>query len=115
MKKIIFENIKFLIGQNSQENWNLFDNYYKINNQYIWFHLNSFPSCYVIMCSSLSDISCNQTKNDLLYYGAQLCKNNTKYKNLKDIKICYTSLKKLKKTNKIGELIIIGKPNIIKI
>ena len=61
------------------------------------------------MCSSLTDISCVELKNNLLKYGTELCKNNTKYKNLQDLKICYTSLKKLKKTNKIGEVIVSGK------
>lgn len=115
MREIIFQNIKFIIGQNSQENWDLLDIYSKINNEFIWFHLNSFPSCFVIMCSSLFDISCNLEKNILLNYGAELCKKNTKYRNLKDLKICYTSLKKLNKTSKIGEVIISGKKNIIKI
>lgn len=115
MREIIFENIKFLIGQNSQENWDLLDSCSKINNEYIWFHLNSFPSCYVIMCSSLSDISCADSKNNILNYGAELCKKNTKYRDLPNLKICYTSLKKLKKTNKIGEVIISGKRNIIKL
>ncbi len=115
MREIIFENIKFLVGQNSQENWDLLDSYSKINNEYIWFHLNSFPSCYVIMCSSLTDISCADFKNNILNYGAELCKKNTKYRHLPNLKICYTSLKKLKKTNKIGEVIIIGKRNIIKL
>ena len=115
MREIIFQNIKFLVGQNSQENWDLIDFYSKINNEYIWFHLNSFPSCYVIMCTTLIDISCNEIKNNLINYGAELCKKNTKYRNLSDLKICYTSLKKLKKTNKIGEVNIIGKRNIIKL
>ena len=77
VSEIIFENTKFLIGQNSQENWNLLDSCNKINNEYIWFHLNSFPSCYVIMCSPLNDISCIESKNILLNYGAELCKQNT--------------------------------------
>ena len=115
MREIIFQDVKFLIGQNSQENWDLLDSYSKINNEFIWFHLNSFPSCYVIMCSPLADISSNESKNNLLNYGAELCKNNTKYKNITNLKICYTSLKKLKKTNKIGEVIISGKRNIIKL
>ena len=115
MREIIFENIKFLIGQNSQDNWDLLDSCSKINNEYIWFHLNSFPSCYVIMCSSLTDISCADLKNNILNYGAKLCKKNTKYRDLPNLKICYTSLKKLKKTNKIGEVIIVGKKKIIKL
>ena len=66
------------------------------------------------MYSTLHDLRDNSL-NDFLVYGAELCKNNSKYRNLRDIKICYTSLKKLKKTQNIGEVIIYGKKNIIKI
>ena len=114
MKTIIYNNIQFVIGQNAQDNWNILDEAYKINNNFIWFHLNSFPSGYVIMYSTNEELSDNSF-NDYLNYGAALCKENSKYKNLKDIKICYTSLKKLNKTLKIGEVSIKGKKNIIKL
>ena len=114
MKTINFNNINYIIGQNAEENWNMLDRAKKENTDYIWFHLNSFPSGYVIMYSTLHDLRDNSL-NDFLVYGAELCKNNSKYRNLRDIKICYTSLKKLKKTQNIGEVIIYGKKNIIKI
>ena len=114
MKTIIYNNIQFIVGQNAQENWNIFDEAYKINNDFIWFHLNNFPSGYVIMYSTNEELRDN-SYNDYLFYGASLCKQNSKYKNLKNIKICYTSLKKLNKTQKIGEVTIKGKVNIIKL
>lgn len=66
------------------------------------------------MHSTINDINKDDLQ-DILYYAANLCKDNSKYKNLKDLKICYTSLKKLEKTTKIGEIIIKGKKNIIKL
>ena len=66
------------------------------------------------MCSTINNIDKSQL-NDYLYYGAELCKNNTKYRNLKNLKIIYTTLKKLSKTDNIGEVIISGKNNIITI
>ena len=72
MKIINYNDVSFVLGENSKENWEILDNYSIINNNYIWFHLNSFPSGYVIM---LSDNIVNQ---DLLNYGALLCKENTK-------------------------------------
>ncbi len=114
MKTFTYENIQFLLGQNAQENWNILDEAQKINDDYVWFHLNSFPSSYVIMYSSIENIH-ESSLNDYLIYGANLCKQNSKYKNYNDVKICYTSLKKLTKTNKIGEVIVKGKKNIIKL
>lgn len=114
MKTFTYENIKFLLGQNAQENWDILEEAQKINCNYIWFHLNSFPSSYVIMYSCIEDLSDNSL-NNYLTYGATLCKNYSKYKNYNDLKICYTTLKKLSKTNKIGEVLIKGKKNIIKL
>ena len=114
MRETIYNGIKYVIGQNAKENYNILDQAYKINCDYIWFHLNSFPSCFVIMYSTLYELKPNNI-HDYLTYGANLCKQNTKYRNLADLKICYTQLKKLKKTNKIGEIIISGKRNIIKL
>lgn len=118
MKEEIYKDIKFYIGQNAQENWDLFDESLKINQDYIWFHLNSFPSPYVIMYSTIEELKSLNLETemlDILTYGANLCKENSKYKFLNDLKICYYSLKKLKKGIKIGEIIISGKKNIIKL
>ena len=114
MKKIEYNNITYVIGENAQDNWNILDLFKKENDKYIWFHLNSFSSGYVIMCSTINDIDKLQF-NNYLYYGAELCKKNTRYKNFQNLKIIYTTLNKLSKTNKIGEVIISGKKNIISI
>ena len=114
MKIFDYENIQYNLGQTAKENWELLDALKEENNEYIWFHLNSFPSPYVIMKSDLIEIS-EQSHSDYLIYGATLCRDNTKYRNLKDLKVCYTRLKKLKKGDKIGEVIIKGKTGIIKL
>ena len=111
MKETVINDVKYIIGKNAEENWNLLDALKKINENYVWFHLDKFSSCYVIMCVTLSEIN----SQDYLYYGAQLCKENTKYKNMKNLKIVYTTLNKLTKTKTIGEVIISGKRNIISV
>tara|TARA_Y100000389_G_scaffold113691_3_gene110850 strand:- start:14308 stop:14664 length:357 start_codon:yes stop_codon:yes gene_type:complete len=116
MKSYEYKNINFIIGTNAKENWQIFDNFKNINQDYIWFHLNSFPSPYVIMNSTKNNLEEYYSKNeikDILEYGAKLCKEYSKYKFLNDLKILYMPLKKLEKTNKIGEVIITGKKNII--
>ena len=76
MKIEIFENkinnIIFKIGKNSKENWELLNE----NKNYLWFHLSAFPSCYVICCDE------NPT-SEMIQFGTKLCKQNTKYRNLK--------------------------------
>ena len=122
MKVITFNNITFIIGQSAKDNWDLLDNAKRKNNSYIWFHLNSFPSPYVIMYTSLDELekiiklSDNKlTISDFLHFGAVLCKNNSKYKFLNDLKILYLPLNKISKSYTVGEVIITGKKNIIKL
>jgi len=117
MKEFEFENIKYYVGQNAKENWEILDIAKKDNPNYIWFHLNSFASPYVIMWLTLDNINNmnNDNINEYIQYGANLCKKYSKYTYLKDIKIIYTTIKKLSKTYKLGEVDITGKYNIIKI
>ena len=56
MKLIKFNNIKFYIGENAKDNWELLDKSKEINENYIWFHLNSFPYFYLIIPNCLLQI-----------------------------------------------------------
>lgn len=93
MKEYSYNDVVIKVGQCDQENWELID----FESNYIWLHLNSFPSCHVIIYDD------NPT-NELLSYAADLCKNNTKYKNLKHLKVCYTKCCNLQKGHKIGSV-----------
>jgi len=87
MKEEIYKDIKFLIGQNAQENWDLLDESFILNPDYIWFHLNSFPSPYVIMHSSIKELKLLYTTaeiEEILLFGAKLLQ--TKYKT--DVTVC---------------------------
>lgn len=97
--KLVEENaqVVYKIGQNQEENWELIDEAYKNNDQYIWFHLNSFPSCHVIMEDT-------EESNENIIMGAQLCKENSKYKNVPNIKVCYTKISNIQKGEKIGSV-----------
>jgi predicted ribosome quality control (RQC) complex YloA/Tae2 family protein len=94
MKDIIFNNTHILVGQNSSENWQIIDD---SSQTYYWFHLKSFPSCHVIVQSD--DLS-----QDLILYAAQLCKINTKYKNLTNVKVNYTPISNISKGIDIGSV-----------
>ena len=50
MKIEEYEDTVFKVGKNSKENWELL----KENRNYMWFHLESFSSCYVICCDENS-------------------------------------------------------------
>ena len=75
--------------------------YYLIyENHYIFFHLSSYPSCYVILEYKDSDLT-----PFMIQTAAHLCKNGTKYRTLKNVKVDWCRCDNLKKTDKIGEVI----------
>ena len=83
----------YKIGENKNENWEMLDT----NGEFTWLHLNSFPSCYVI----IEDENATQ---DMIEFAAKLCKENTKYRNVPNLKICYTKCSNLKKASDIGSV-----------
>ena len=100
MKEIFINNIKCKIGNNAEENWKILD---EANENNLFFHLSSFPSCYVILEieNEIKDIF---ELNKIIEQAALECKLNTKYKNLKYIKVDYCSISNIIKGNKVGEL-----------
>jgi predicted ribosome quality control (RQC) complex YloA/Tae2 family protein len=92
----IAENI-ILIGQNKRENWSLLNN---VNETDVLFHLSSFPSCYVVLKNT------NETvQMSILKYCAKVCKDNTKYRNLKNVYVDYTFCNNVVKGDEEGELV----------
>ena len=91
MKTVIVNDISYKIGQNAKENWELLD----LPKDYIWFHLKSFPSCHVIVEKEEPD-------NNEILEGAKICLENTKYRNLKNIKVNYTKIENIVKADKVG-------------
>jgi predicted ribosome quality control (RQC) complex YloA/Tae2 family protein len=97
------EIITYFIGSNAEDNWKIID---KSKLDDIWFHLSDYPSCHVI-----ANLSKKYNKKDQKYIikqGAILCKQNSKFKSEKNIKIVYTNIKNIKKTD------IVGSVNILK-
>jgi len=72
------------IGKDAQDNWDLIA---LSDPDDIWIHLASFPSPHVI-------IHPDPTTEDILAAG-NVCRSNSKFKNLKGIKIVYTRIDNL--------------------
>ena len=101
MKEFEINNIVVVLGQCAQENWDIID----FDSDFIWLHLNSFPSCHVIIQDESPD-------NETLQSAAELCKENTKYRNLKNLKVCCTKCSNLKKGSDIGSVIYKSKRQV---
>jgi len=93
MKSEYYNDTKIIIGENAKDNWDIID----FESDNIWLHLNSFPSCHVI-------IEDNSPSEHVINYAAKLCKQHTKYRNLKNLKICFTKCNNLVKGADIGSV-----------
>ena len=101
MKEVVLNDTIIKVGANADENWMLVDS----NKEYTWLHLNSFPSCHVVIESA------EPTQEEIMF-AAQLCKQNTKYRNLRNLKICYTTCGNLKKGVKAGSVVYNSKRKV---
>lgn len=102
MKILNYDDYVCKVGENAKENWELLDNSTENN---IFLHLSSFPSGYVI-------INSNHLTIDMIYIGALLCKNNTKYRNVPNIKVDYCRCSNLVKGDNVGEVIFKSKRQV---
>jgi predicted ribosome quality control (RQC) complex YloA/Tae2 family protein len=87
-------NITYYIGSNAQDNWDIIDN---ASPDDIWFHIDGSSSCHVIASICENTTFDKKDKRYIIKQGALLCKENSKYKSERNLKITYTSCKNVKK------------------
>ncbi len=94
------EEIIYHIGKNEKDNFVIIDNASKDD---IWFHANDVSSCHVVMKMPESEQIDKKHLKVLIKKGALLCKQNTnKLVNENKVEFCYTSIKNVSKTKKMG-------------
>lgn len=98
------EDNTIIIGKNKEDNWKILS---EAENTELWFHLDKFSSCYVILKGEHS--------KERIQLAAELCKSNTKYRNLKNVAVIYTEKSNLRKGELVGEVIIKNNKKVKKI
>jgi len=99
-------NIPCKIGTSAKENWEILE---KAKPCHFFFHLSSFPSCYVIL-------ECDETPYmETIYECAKLCKSKTKYKKIPNLYVDYCTCSNLRKGWVIGEVEFISNRKALKV
>lgn len=97
MKEIVeeFEEEEYtiIIGQNVKDNDALLKKYG--HTDYIWLHLKAYPSSHVVILH-------NNPPLEILEAAAIACKDSTKYRNIRNLKVSYTKYNNVQKTNVPG-------------
>jgi predicted ribosome quality control (RQC) complex YloA/Tae2 family protein len=104
----IENNIKYKLGRNAKENFELIDEANDINPDYWWFHLEDHSSGHCIVHTELMNKS-------IALYAGSMVKSNSKVNTTKNVKIIYTQIKNVKKNKTMGEVTLQQKPLVISI
>ena len=97
-EKLGFE-ITYYIGKNSADNFDVID---MGSPNDIWFHINGEPSCHVIAMLE-ENIKYNKKElRQIVTQGALLCKENSKFKSMKNVDVVFTNVSNLCKTEILG-------------
>jgi predicted ribosome quality control (RQC) complex YloA/Tae2 family protein len=100
--------ITYYIGKNANDNFKIID---EANINDIWFHIKDYPSCHVIASISNQNIDRKNMKY-IIKRGALLCKQKSKYANIKNLEIIYTEIKNVSKTSTIGSVTTVNTKTI---
>jgi predicted ribosome quality control (RQC) complex YloA/Tae2 family protein len=104
--KIITENdIKYIIGRNAKDNWDLLDNDTLISQTSLWFHLEDLPGAHVYIIHDEPEAISSATIIRAGQFTKDHSKNAKNSKNFNKVKICYTLKSNLKKGRYTGEVI----------
>lgn len=93
------------IGRNAGENDKIIQ---EASQNDVWFHLAAFPSCHLIISCSL-----NALTPSLRNQCAQLVKNNTKYRDVPNLRVNFIEIKYVKRTEIPGRVILKKTPDSI--
>lgn len=100
----IFDNIleqefEIIIGRSAKENWQIIDG---SSENDVWFHLDDYPSSHIILKTENTDIK--DFNKQTLIHCASLCKEHSKYSNIKNISVIYTKIKNVNKSDTVGSV-----------
>ena len=107
MKEFTNNTTIYWLGKNATDNWNLIK---ESNKNWIWIHLDKFPSGHVIICKDSNIVT-----NDEIIYGCELCISNSKYKLQKNLGVIYCKINNLLLGEEVGSVYFNSKRKIKKI
>lgn len=94
MKTVQIDDYTIHRGENAMDNWELVET---SEPNWIWLHLNSFSSPHIVIESA-------EPESYIISAAASMCREHTKYKNLPNLKFCYTPISNLEKGTETGSV-----------
>jgi predicted ribosome quality control (RQC) complex YloA/Tae2 family protein len=95
----LFTTVKFYIGENRHDNFDVID--MGMPNDY-WFHAKHVSSCHVVAELPDNEVTKRELQ-EIIQHGCRLCKENTsKLNGLHNVEFIYTQIKNVVKTKTPG-------------
>ena len=107
--KIESQTFDIYVGTNAKENWELINNSDPFD---LWLHVDEQPSGHVIIKEKITNNTESNYPNQIISIAANYCKNQSKSKNNKKLKIVYTEVLNIKKGKEFGS-VIVSKPKYL--
>ena len=105
MKTLELGEYTYTIGTNAAENDALITS---SGLKDTWFHLDGLPSCHGVIDCPIDGLT-----PSLIYKCALNIKLNTKFKKIPRLKIIYTEISNIKKTETMGQVILLKTPKSV--
>jgi predicted ribosome quality control (RQC) complex YloA/Tae2 family protein len=106
MKVVNKKDTTYWIGKNAQDNWDIIK---KSEQNWMWFHLDKFPSSHVIICKDSKEVLKEEINN-----ACKLLIENSKYK-FNNIGIVYCEISNLIIGEEVGSVRFISNRKVNKI
>jgi predicted ribosome quality control (RQC) complex YloA/Tae2 family protein len=104
MKQFLFEEVSFILGSNSKENWRILED---AEDHDTWVHLHDHPSPYVIIKKQSSEVETHE-----LDYAGMLCKSHSKLKDVERVKMTFLKVRYVVKGKRSGEAKLLRAPDV---
>jgi len=97
MKEHLINDVIYRVGRSAKDNTQLIKD---SDPEWLWFHLDKFPSCHVVACLSLPD-------STIISTAAALVKTHSKYK-FKHVGVNYCKISNLRHGQAMGSVYFIS-------
>jgi len=113
--KVVSKNIQslnrdvdFIVGKNAADNFDIIDD---ATSRDIWFHIENEPSGHIV--AKMPEIELNKKQlRQIITQGAVVCKENSKFKSMKNVKIVFTYVENVVKMDIPGSVMLLKSKNI---
>ena len=100
--------VNYIVGKNAADNFDIID---ESTGRDIWFHIENEPSGHIV--AKMPELTLNKKQlRQIITQGAVVCKENSKFKSMKNVKIVFTYVENVVKLDIPGSVTLLNSKTI---